>query len=657
MELIEPQLSESTQALFNVIIPQQGFSLSRHSQSDKDKIKDEILDKIRTCENSLNKFYGEYNEYADAWRVQRTRNYGNNPKSLFNSRTGETHRAVEALCTFWYRVLTANDPYFEAVGEGLSPNGQPLTPEQLYAIEQIILKQNNFINFRKKLLLSLRSAGTFGTAIVEEPFIQRPVSGSRRYMEATDFVLSPLIKSFFDTNLPDITLSDFMANADYATANRIISLAYNDTESWDLDAVKKALDGNSSDSVKRDTSALDRINQRKVRAGYQDVDKKLHELINYHGRLSKDCIETGLIQEMWQFEGDDQDPATVDFSFRLLDSGTMVSAYPTQYGDWRTRFKTFSIKQFELEPIGYGIGRVGRKAQGEMDFITSNANNLSTLSTYGMWLVSKYAGIKSGQLGMEPNNLIEVEDITNALTPLRPDVNAISYAINLLASLKADFRSTTGATDTLQAALTKASATESSIAQNEAVRQQSVTAEIIGEAIREHFETQHLNNINHLDTPIWIALGEENPELVQYTKANIPINVGFKMKMTTDKDYRPQRLDNLFKAIQLYSSIRQDIDPTIGYNASKNLSKEAFRSLSLDPRKLFEQVPMKDQLAMQMRRNQINNSGGGQGGAIGNELSGEMMGEMGGGGVNIESSPVGDVEMSPNNPNLIDGSA
>ena len=66
---------------------------------------------------------------------------------------------------------------------------------------------------------------------------------------------------------------------------------------------------------------------------------------------------------------------------------------------------------------------------------------------------------------------------------------------------------------------------------------------------------------------------------------------------------------------------------------------------------------MKDQLAMQMRRNQINNSGGGQGGAIGNELSGEMMGEMGGGGVNIESSPVGDVEMSPNNPNLIDGSA
>ncbi len=655
MEPIVQEAATNPTDLFNVIIPPQGFSLSRHSDADKDKINDEILDKIRTCENSLNKFYGEYNEYADAWRVQRNRNYGNNPKSLFNSRTGETHRAVEALCTFWYRVLTANDPYFEAVGEGLSPNGEPLTPEQLYAIEQIILKQNNFVNFRKKLLLSLRSAGIFGTAIVEEPFIQRPVSGSRRYMEATDFVLSPLIRSFFDTNVPDLTMSDFMANADYATANRILSLAYNDTESWDLDAVKRTLDGNSADSVKRDTNALDRIRQRKVRAGYNDIDSKLHEIINYHGRLSKDCIETALIQELWQFEGDDQDPNTVDFSFRLLDSGSMVSAYPTQYGDWRTRFKTFSIKQFELEPIGYGIGRVGRKAQGEMDFITSNANNSSTMSTYGMYLVSKYAGLSKNQLGLEPLSMIEVEDISNSIAPLKVDVNSISYAINLLASLKADFRSTTGATDTLQAALTKASATESSIAQNEAVRQQSVTAEIIGEAIREHFETQHLNNINHLDTPIWIALGEENPELVQYTKNNIPINVGFKMKLTTDKDYRPQRLDNLFKAIQLYSSIRQDIDPTIGFNAAKNLSKEAFRSLGLDPRKLFEQVPMKDQLAMQMRRNQINNSGGGQG-VVGNELAGEMGGELGG-GYNSESTPVGEVAMSPNNPNLIDGSA
>ena len=68
---MEPIVQETanTQDLFNVIIPQQGFSLSRHSDSDKDKIRDEIMDKIRTCENALNKFYGEYNEYADSWRA------------------------------------------------------------------------------------------------------------------------------------------------------------------------------------------------------------------------------------------------------------------------------------------------------------------------------------------------------------------------------------------------------------------------------------------------------------------------------------------------------------------------------------------------------------------------------------------------------------
>lgn len=640
------------ESIFNVIVPEP-FSLSRHSDSDKSLITQFIMEEnVRKCEKSLGGFYSEYSEQSDFWRVQRRRgNRGN--RNLFNSRTGESHRGVEALCTFWFRVLTSHDPYFEAFPTGLGSNGVPLTSEDLYSVEQILLTQKTKTHYKEKLLNVLRSLATFGAVVVELPFVQKPISGSK-YFEATDFEISPLIRTYFDTTRSRIDLSHYIANVDYITDYSLYDLAQNDTESYDMEAIEKNLDSKNNGNVVSNLNAYSLIRERMDRGGYQESDTGLNELLNYHGRLNKDCLKTDLIAELWEKEGDpNQNPRNVDFSFRVLNGQALISGYPTQYGDWRTRFVSATYKRFENEPIGYGVPRIGKKSQLEMDFMTSNAADLSTMSLFNMWLVNPMSGLKQSQLGIKPLNMIEVDDVHNSIVPLRPDVNAINYAINLINTLKTDFRSTTGASDTLQAQITGASATESSLAQNEAVRQQSVHAEIIGETlVRDSLEISHLNNCNHLDASIWVALsGSEKTEFKGYNRLNIPRSVGFRIKTTSDKDYRPERINKLTSAGQYLSSIRQMIPPEIVINGTKYLSKEIFRELGIDPRLLGAPISLKDKIEFTTRSNQLTGrqgpAGSGSPSNVGNEIAGEISSAQSG-GLQDQQTPLGPIDGSVN---------
>jgi hypothetical protein len=642
------------QISFNVIIPQP-FSLARHSEQDKNKIVEFIMNEnIRKCQASMSGFSSEYQEYADFWRVRRAKSNRDN-RNLFNSRTGETHRGIETLATFWFRVMTSKDPFFEVIASGLDENGIQLSSEDLYAVEQILIKQKSATHYKEKLLNVLRSLATFGAVVVEQPWVQKPITG-RKYFEATDFVISPLIKTYFDTSRSTIDESHYIANCDYLTDYAVVDMAENDTETYDVDEINKNLELKNS-GTRNNLDAWANIQERKSRAGYGEQETGLNEVINYHGRLNKSCLKTSLIEDLWISEGDpDQNPANVDFTFKIMNGNSMIAGYPTQYGDWHTRFKTAVYKRFELEPLGYGVPKIGKKAQLSMDFMTSNASDTSTLSLFNQFLVSSYSGIKQSQLNVKPLNMIEVEDINTSIKPFSPDINGIAYAINLINQLREDFRSTTGASTTLQAQVTGASATESSLAQNEAVRQQSVHGEIFSETLgREHFEDCHLNNLNNLDAEIWVSLsGNNKPEYRAYSRVNLPKSIGIRWKTSSDSDYRPERIGKLTQAFQLLSSIRQMIPEQIVINGSNHLSKEIFRELGIDPRLLENQVNIADSIEYNSRMNQLSGrspAGSGSLSSAGNEIAseaGQGTPPQTANGLAVQSTPVGPVGGSVN---------
>jgi hypothetical protein len=76
----------------------------------------------------------------------------------------------------------------------------------------------------------------------------------------------------------------------------------------------------------------------------------------------------------------------------------------------------------------------------------------------------------------------------------------------------------------------------------------------------------------------------------------------------------------------------------------------------MNPRLLSEQMPIADQLELQMRQQQLlGNAGKGGSSELGNTIEGEVADEQMGGG-SMESTPVGLVPNSPNSA-LVEGVA
>lgn len=644
MELLD-QFSNPMPSLdavpFNVIIPKP-FSISSQPKEHLEKIRDEVMDKVKTWERRQSGFFGEYQVYADSWRMKPKTSGSKKPSGLFNSRSGETHRATETLATAWERMITASDQFFEAVAEGYDDFGRELTEADLYATEKVLVKQLRWSKYKEKSLRSLRSLGIMGTVVFEEPFISLPYGDGQKVKEYTDFVFRSLLKTGFDTSVYDIDMSDYIFTVDFYTKWRLLNLATLEGDVWDRGALENYIK-EATNNLQKGTDVYDRVMASKQRAGYSDMDKDLYELISYHGRLD---TENPVIQAYWESEGRQDDPKFCDFSVGILGGEKVVKFHPTQYGTWHSRFKVAHYKLFEDEPVAYGVGRIGRKGQRELDVTTSRANDILMFALYSMWKVGRYAGLKANQLNIKPWNIVELEDV-NQLEPIRPDIQAIVQALAMMTMSKEDFRTTVGAATNLQAQLTKASATESAIAQNEAIRGVSVHAEIIAETfVREHIETMHLNNLNYLDNEIWVSsTGTQKPGF--YNRNNLPRNIGFEIKTVTDKDFRPERVQRLLEALNLSTSIRNLVPSAL--NTILPLFEEYFRALGMNPRKLREPIPVNQQLEMALQR--MNSKGG----APANEVAGEMAGEEAGSGANVTESPVGPVETSPNNMSLVSG--
>lgn len=622
---------------FNVITPRP-FILSEQPQEALDKIREEIMDKVQSWEKRMSQFFEVYFRGTDSWRVKPFLNKQQKPKQLFNSKSGEGHRAAETLATVWHRMLTGADPYFEALKMGLNPLGMEVTEEDIYATEGVLLEQQKVSHYKEKLLPTLRSLGNVGTVMVEQPFMARPYGFGRKNMEYTDFQFRPMIRVGFDTSVCDIRDSDYVFTIDFLSKWMLKNIASLDTEYWDRGKVDRHIAEWGNGIPATASGVYNRIRQSRARAGYQETDAHVFESINYHGRLDPENV---VVSALCESLGPDIDPNYVDISVGLLDGQDTCKFHLTQYGDWRTRFLNTTYKKFEDEPMGYGIFQIGRKLLREMDINESMTNDLLTAFTLMMFKIGKYSGYTEKQMVWEPLKTIELEDI-NQLAPLTPDPAAFKVALEMINLRREDFRNIVGAQTNLQAQYSKGiTATEAGLSQTEAIRGASVHAELFGEAlVREHLEISHLNNLNYLDEPIWVGLtGTKKPILVN--KDRLPINVGFKVKIVTDKDFRPEGIQKLLETLQILTSVRNFVPSSI--NAVAPVFEELFRRLGMNPRLLREPIPVADQMAQMLDK--AVKSGAMPSNGAPNEVAGEVAGA--GGAVNLQQTPIGPIPTSP----------
>lgn len=629
LEVISPTPEETLN--FGIKIPKP-FRLADQDKEELKKIQTEVMDKVTTWDRRISPFRKAYDRGADSWRIKPSAQKRSS-KQLFNSKSGETHRAAETLATLWQRMITAQTPSFEAVKQGLNAYGQEITEEDLYAVEGVLQRQHQWADLYDKQLRSLRSLALMGTMAVELPYISRPFGPGSKNEEYTDWVLKPMSRFGFDTSVYNLRDSDFVFTIDFLTKWMLRNMASLDTEFWDLETVERHIN-DFKEGAPASSGVSTRLRESRTRAGYEDRDSGIFEIVNYHGRLETNPVMEAFAESV----GLDIDPKFVDWTVSVLDEYEIGQFHMTQYGDWRTRFLTATYKDFEDEPLGYGICQLGRRLQRDMDINESNLNDLVAAFTHMMWKIGKYSGYSEKQMAWEPLKTIELEDISQ-LAPLTPDPNAFKVALEMMSIKREDFRNAVEARTNLQAEITKASATESGIAQNEAMRAAGVHAQRIAGVYRRYLELAHVNNTNYMDEPMWVGLtGLRKSMMVD--KSKLPMNVGFMVKTVLDSDFRPERFQKLLELLGIETSIRNFIPPEISINAINDIHSEIWRTAGMNPRTLKQPVPLIKQMEVLAGRSPN---------GLPPEAQGEAAGAGAGGGANVSHTPVGPVLTSPTN--------
>lgn len=503
-----------------------------------------------------------FNDMADMWRLIKP-NMPNDLAGFSNPQLTETTRATEAIGTFMFRGMTAQNPNYEL--RSYNPN---TSQEMLYQSERLIEVQKTQTQYNRKLLRSLRSVALFGTVPIERPWVRCLPS-----LEATDFIPRSLLQVAFDPLCMDITLSPWHATIDFVTEEQLMKAARDMPEVFDPIAIQGCIGGSSGEN-----KMSPEIIQRLANAGYLSFGSqstktsKIHYLVTYYGPLQ-----------------DVPNPEGKDWCIGILDESYLIRGHTSSY---TKRPYDFSyLNEFEMESYGYGVGFVGGAMQPEMNSNRGRMNDTMIFSLYNMWIADRMSGIKTGQLRVKPWGVIEVEGGTKGLEPIRPQLEGINFALMLEKMEKEEFRSTTGASDSLQAMVTEASATESSIAQNEAVRRVSVMTEQQAEPLlRRHIQAMHENNLAFLDQPFWIsATGQGKPPL-RIFPGDLAQDVEVVVKVVTDKDFRPQRNKDIIQLLQILTSIRSD-HPEIGSFNLRPWVEELARGVAIDP-KLIVNSPM-----------------------------------------------------------------
>lgn len=522
----------------------------------------EIKAKVDFWHSRLTSQLYRFNGMADYWRLVKP-NRDASLDGFANPQLTETTRAVEAIATFWYRALTSAQPNFQMITQNPA-----VTQYALYQSEQIIEWQKIALQYNRKLMKGLRSLALFGTLPFEQPW-----RINQRY-QGTDFVPRSLLQFAFDPSAYDIDYSGWYAVIDFVTEDVLINLAKEQPDVWDGVAIQNAID-NFKDAGRMPPEVVARL----AAAGYYSYTgptisqaSHVYQMVTYYGPLK-----------------DNPNPTGKDWCISTINDTEVIRAHDSSY---RSKpYDMVSINEFEMEPYGYGVGRIAEAMQPELNSNRGRMHDCITFGLFNMWIASRMSNIKTTQLRVRPWGVVEVDGDAEGLKAIRPQLEAVNFGVKLEELMKNEFRATTGATDNLQAMVTEATATESSIAQNEAVRRLSVMAEIVSDKVcRRHFSKMHENNLDFLDQPFWLANTGEGKPPMRVFPSQLAQDAEVVMKVVTDKDFRPQRNKDILQFLQIVTSIRND-HPELGQIPVIPWIQELARGVGMNPN-MVKGVPL-----------------------------------------------------------------
>lgn len=529
------------------------------------KIVDEIVEKVNSYESNMSTYMSNVGEWDDLFRIKKP----NRKKGAFsNPRLSEMHRSTVTLATLMYRMMTAKDPFFSVIpmdfyGDPGDPMGKFLTQERAWTVQHAMDTQLRVANYRQALLKANMYCVPFGTVFCQEDYKVIGVNSMGRKVPVTTFIPRVMDQVAFDRSCIELNDADWVATMD-VVSNANLSRMLGEIDTIGMPWLKKGVKA-AIDLTEDDNSINEYVRNRLQRASGGSVDDVFgsrKEILCYQGKI--DAMNDG-----------------VEYVVALINRKILIRFHANNFQHGKRNIRTAKWVDW-TGPMGLGIGQLAGPMHKSMDANRQKAQDDIALRTYALWTRRKNT-VNDDDLIIKPMALIDVEEHTD-LQRLKVGEGGAEAALALEERMIQEFRGTTGAMDNLQAIITEATATESSIAQNEALRRVSVAAEMIAESlVREHLEVMHSNNAQYINEPFNI----NRSGIVQRVyPADFQMDLDFQLKMTVDKDYKPQRLEKLIQALQIITSTKSQ-HPDLMNAPVMPIVSEIMYMLDVPPHKMF----------------------------------------------------------------------
>lgn len=533
------------------------------------QIVDEVTTKLTDFQSKLS---GHLREQDARWDMYDAIPYiqrrDKESENMAKASTSTTSEAVETITHTLYTMLTAADPNFELV----SVTGQ-ISESALFKNTQFLKLQMQKINYKRKLLKLLRSLTLNGTAFVYQPWVSWPYGDPDPAWESCDFVPLALNQVFWSHTAADLEKSDYFGMTDIVSPGhlRVLSGADEEGAVW----IRENIDLAIKESGDKETFN-EEVKMRLTKLGYSDFSKHW-EYIAYWGKL--------------EAIGDNN-----DYVVGIVNRKYLVRFHASPYPNGVFPIRPVRYLEVDNDPLGRGIGHQLKYPQR---LINSNLNRTMDAITFGlfnMMIGSKYNGIDTRKMRPRPWLYLEAED-PNSIVQMKPDLQSAAMGLKLHELLLDQARNDTGATSTLQAVITEASASEVRIAQNNSIRRASNVAEVIGESlIRDTVWFMNLNNFMFVDAPVWLR-DTGSPKPLMLYPSEISKNVDPTPRIITDKDFAPQAVKNSLQLLQIITSVRNMIPGDVDV---RPIIASIIRRQGEDPAKVFTgQAPPPNLAALQ----------------------------------------------------------
>ncbi len=486
------------------------------------KIVEEINSKIQNYEGRMSQ---RLSRWTDAAELYSCRTSTSKENSKVSSNSVELFKSIRAISNMQVRMLTSQSPYFEL--EPLDILGAK-DHSKIIKSEHYVSKNLELSKFKKGLLRALTQINLYGSVAIHEQYepLRASFLGRKRYI--TSYRPISLVNCAFSLDAYDIEESEWVAITDIQGKRVLHQLKSHDIEGnlYNMAGLDSAI--NQKDYCPKVNNW---VTQRMAWAGYQDgnFDNGI-ERSNYYGPL--DCMNDG---EMYAVE-----VVNREFIIRM-------EAY-----DGITPVRIATINTLDVEPLGNGLGDQFRPLLGQIDNVRVGLLNSITLAGANMFAKQKALSEEDMEFAIRNFGIVNLENPN--LQSIAPDPRTIAELASYEDRITQQYRQGSGATDTLQALVSgdNSTATEVSLAMNEAVRNISVASEILAPTlIGDHVKVILQNGQKYQTKPFTLTINKV-PMVVN--PADLLIDVDVNVKTMTDSNFRPAKVNKLIQTLGVMAS-------------------------------------------------------------------------------------------------------